>query len=196
MRNAAHKEKTSSSRTIDLGSSYSRRSSVSSAASRSTSSYVLGNAAPALQPEFEPSRNVEKKKWFYKKEETKTEFMPKIDASPVQAVNFVRLFVACVFVFAVVGFVNITLTSISVASATQAETISAQISQAREKGNALEVEYGTLSNPASIKEKATALGMEMPSDVLKINLAADPVLTKDDGTIALCASLKAAANQS
>lgn len=155
-----------------------------------------GNAAPVLAPSFEPE--FEKRKKKAKKQvvskgvEPSKKAQPKAAVSPVTSA--VRLFVACVFVFATIGFLNITFTSMAVASATQAEAISSQISEEREAGKAMEVEYGTLSNPATVKEKAAALGMETPAEVMQINMAADPVQTKADGSIALCSTLKAAAN--
>ena len=152
-----------------------------------------GNAAPVLAPEIEPKRKRNKKQVVTKTEAPSKKFQAKTAPTPVATA--VRLFVSCVFVFALIGFLNITFTSMAVASATQAEAITEQISSEREAGKVMEVEYGTLSNPASVKEKAAALGMESPADVLQINISADPVITKEDGTIALCSTLKAAANQ-
>ena len=153
-----------------------------------------GNAAPVLAPSLESDVKARrlKKQVVSKSVSPSKKSQAKVAVSPVTTA--VKLFVACVFVFAAIGFLNITFTSMAVASATQAEAISTQISEEREAGKAMEVEYGTLSNPTTVKEKAAALGMETASEVMQINMAADPVQTKADGTIALCSTLKAAAN--
>ena len=192
-KNTAHKKRGLNSKPIELSGSYSRRSRVQSAKDHSWQPSFDGNAVPALQPEIEPKRRSNKKQVVTNTVEPSKHTREKKAVSPVA--TGVKLFVSCVFVFAVIGFLNITFTSMAVASATQAEAITQQISQEREAGKVMEVEYGTLSNPSSIKEKAAALGMGTPAEVLQINVADDGVVTKEDGTIALCSTLKAAANK-
>ena len=181
------------SRPVELGGSYSRRSQVQSVRDELWQPSFDGNAAPALAPEIQPKRKADKKQVATKNLNPSKKTHTKAAPSPVS--TGVKLFVSCVFVFATIGFLNITFTSMAVASATQAEAISTQISAEREAGKTMEVEYGTLSNPATVKEKAAALGMETPGEVIQINMEADPVVTKDDGSIALCSTLKAAANE-
>ena len=191
-RNVAKKTRGLNSRPVELGGSYSRRSQVQSARNNSWQATFDGNAAPVLAPEIEPKKKQRKKQVVANNVKPEKHTHAKTAATPV--VVGVKLFVSCVFIFATIGFLNITFTSMAVASATQAEAITEQISAEREAGKAMEVEYGTLSNPATVKEKAAALGMETPAEVMQINMKADPVLTKEDGSIALCSTLKAAAN--
>ncbi len=173
------------------------KSSVGDAKSGYSSSYFYGNAAPAIFPEFEP----EKKKTRKRSEEVEFRSTPKQDKKQKQQratspkTRVVATFASFVLLFGAIGFINITLTSMAVASSAQSQTLSTEIYQQREDGKALEVEYGILSNPATVKEKAIALGMESPSNVIQINLGKDSVLTKDDGTIALSSTLKEVAKQ-
>lgn len=173
------------------------KSSVGDAKSSYSSSYFYGNAAPAILPEFEP----EKKKTRKRSEEVESRSTPKQDTKQKQRratspkTRVVATFASFVLLFGAIGFINITLTSMAVASSAQSQTLSTEIYQQREDGKALEVEYGILSNPATVKEKAIALGMESPSNVIQINLGKDSVLTKDDGTIALSSTLKEVAKQ-
>lgn len=180
------------SKPIELGSSYSPRSRVISTTEKSKFPNFDGNAAPVLAPVIEPKRKADKKQVVTKKFEISKKAQTKPEPSLTKTA--VKLFVSCVFVFAIVGFLNITFISMAVAASTQAEAITEQISDEREAGKVMEVEYGTLSNPTSIKEKAAALDMEAPTDVIQINLKDDSVITKEDGTIALCSTLKAVVN--
>ena len=189
----AQKSRGFNSKPIELGASYSRRSNVSSLPTNSQGTYVYGNVAPAIEPKVKKTNRKTENKAVKFKPVTSTKTETKVAHSQVHGV--VKLFVACMSVFAVIGFLNITFTSMAVAASTQAEAISSQISAEREVGKAMEVEYGTLSNPATIKEKAIALGMEVPSDVMQINLKKDSVVMKDDGSIALSSTLKAVVNQ-
>ena len=186
-----------SSRVVKAPRAQRTSSSVGSARQTQSQGYVYGNAAPALLPEFQP----EKKRQTRRTSETSTSSISKQISREKNETRssfkrrVVVTFASFVLLFGAIGFVNITLTSMTVASSTQAQSLSTQISQERENGKSLEVEYGLLSNPATVKEKALAIGMESPTNVIQISLAQDSVLTKDDGSIALSSTLKAVANQ-
>ena len=186
-----------SSRVVKAPRAQRTSSSVGSARQTQTHGYVYGNAAPALLPEFQPK----KKRQTRRTSETGKSSIPKQVSREKNETRssfkrrVVATFASFVLLFGAIGFVNITLTSMTVASSTQAQSLSTQITQERENGKSLEVEYGLLSNPATVKEKALAIGMESPTNVIQISLSQDSVLTKDDGSIALSSTLKAVANQ-
>ena len=191
----------SSFRTEARESSTSRvpngRSSVSNARPSYSSPYFYGNAAPAILPEFEPEkkRSTRRDRAVEFDLPQKKEVKQQSQKATSPKVRIVATFASFVLLFGAIGFVNITLTTMAVASSTQSQSLATEIYQERENGKALEVEYGILSNPATVKEKALALGMESPTNVIQINLGKDAVLTKDDGTIALSSTLKEIAKQ-
>ena len=159
----------------------------------STKTYVWGSVAPKIAPEFEtlPKEVPQSKQphvYFPSKPTKNTATKPNFK----WAKQGVKAFVACVLLFGTIGFVNITFTSLAIASSAHSQEVSTQIQDAREVGKSLEVEYGVLSNHENVKNKALELGMESPSNVIQINLEKDAVVTKDDGTISLTSTIKQA----
>lgn len=202
----------------------SQRSSVASARSSwgnpRNSSYVFGSAAPSLKEDKRsndrysrranasfaaaepalkesPSRNRETQQ---KKRSVFQIFSggarkPQVLARPKTMPFAFKVFACCTFLFAFIGVVNVTLSSAAVVSTQEAEKLSSQITEAREQGKSLEVEYGTLNNPTTLKDKATKLGMATPTEVIQLNITEDNCVLNSDGSIALASSLKAVANQ-
>ena len=111
------------------------------------------------------------------------------------AVLVVKVALAALVVFALLGVVRITLASAAVSTAIESKGISAQIEDAREAGNQLEVEQSTLSNPMRIKSAAEGMGMSAPSQTVVITLPADVVVTDDAGNLSLSGSVAAAAQE-
>lgn len=114
-------------------------------------------------------------------------------ALPGVAVMAIKAMAAFVVVFALVGVGRISLSSISVAAAIEANQLSQDIYAAREAGNSLEVEQSMLSNPTRIKTEATKLGMNEPSQTHFIVLPEDVVVTDAEGNLSLSGSIAAIA---
>lgn len=145
--------------------------------------YVNGSAVPNYQEIKKPKTHII--------EGTNSSASSK---NETQAHSFQVIFkAALVFIclIALIGAVNITLTSATMAAATKAEATQKDINSAREVGKSLEVKYGTLTNTSSVKEKAESLGMAVSDSVLKINLKKDVVATDNDGNLLLAKSLSA-----
>lgn len=119
---------------------------------------------------------------------------PKSQAIPAPIAFAIKVFVTFVVVFACVGIGRISLSSMAVAAAIEANQLSNDIYTAREYGNSLEVEQSTLSNPTRIKTEAAKLGMAIPDNTHFITLPEDIVVTDAQGNLSLSGSIAAAAN--
>ena len=168
--------------------------------SRSKSSdYVFGSAAPAIEPETRPWIDPKTKRGNRQVRENKKQnrrafkviHSPKAAPKDVSAQlpSVARAFSLAIILFAIVGVISITLSSMAVGMSVQQQNLQTQISQAREEGKALEVQYGALSNPTQVKEKAGALGMAAASDSLQIDLGDDCVKKDSDGKILLATTI-------
>ena len=179
--------------------SYRReRSSNASARSRSgnprlQADYIVGSAAPAIKEQ--PARKERQRRVANPFEVFRGGAQPRQSTATSTMPIALKAFIYCVVIFFVIGFVNISLTSGAIVSTAEAESLNSQITQAREEGKVMEVDYGALNNPTSLKDKASKLGMVTATETLQLNIAEDTVVTKSDGSIALASSLKAAANQ-
>lgn len=177
-----------------------RRERSSNASARSSlgnprfqADYVVGSAAPAIKEQ--PARKERHRRVANPFEVFRGGADPRQKAARSTMPNVLKAFVYVVVIFAMIGFVDICLTSAAIVSTAEAESLNSQITQAREEGKAMEVSYGALNNPTSLKDKATKLGMTTSAETIQLNIADDMVVTKSDGSIALASSLKAAANQ-
>lgn len=170
----------------------SRQSSVGNPRRGQAFPYVSGSAAPALEPNW-------REKTREKSRSTKIEYTPggatrvQTKAAPLTLPIAIKMVAMAVLLFALVGFVNITFTSLALASSTQENAISEEVSKAREEGRSLEAELGSLSTPSSIKEKASDLGMAPATETIQVNLEEDIVKIDENGNLELAKSLKAAA---
>ena len=117
---------------------------------------------------------------------------PKAQALSGIASMAIKALAAFVLVFAIVGIGRISLSSISVAAAIEANELSQEINTAREAGNSLEVEQSTLSNPTRIKTEAVKLGMNEPTQTHFMSLPEDVVVTDEQGNLSLSGSIAAA----
>lgn len=100
----------------------------------------------------------------------------------------VALVVAALFCVA-----RVALSSAAVSVALESQQLSSQIETARTEGNQLEVEQSTLSNPTTVKNAATALGMAAPDETVQLALSEDVVKTDEEGNLSLSRSVAAAA---
>ena len=110
------------------------------------------------------------------------------------AVVFAAKVAACVIVvLAVLGFVRVTLSSATVATALETQHPSSQIDTARSEGSQLEVQQSSLANPTRIRIVASSLGMAAPSSTSVIDLSGDIVVTDEAGNLSLSGSAAALA---
>ncbi|MCI2241734.1 cell division protein FtsL [Adlercreutzia faecimuris] len=102
--------------------------------------------------------------------------------------------IACVVVvLAILGFVRVTLSSATVATALETQKLSSQIDVARSEGSALEVRQSSLANPTRIRVVASSLGMAAPASTTAIDLSGDVVVTDEAGNLSLSGSAAAVA---
>ena len=158
-------------------------------------SYVFGSAAPAIEPDFSPKKKQGTDDLSSKKKKRSFKVIsfgkPKEATQPSLLSSGVKLFCSLVIMFAIVGVISITFSSMSVALSVEQQSLQSQISQAREDGKALEVQYGTLSTPSHVKEKAYALGMTTAKDSLQINLNDSNVKVDEEGNLSLASTINA-----
>lgn len=108
------------------------------------------------------------------------------------AVVFAAKVAACVIVvLAVLGFVRVTLSSATVATALETQKLTSQIDVARSEGSQLEVKQSSLANPTRIRIVASSLGMAAPASTSVIDLSGDVVVTDEAGNLSLSGSAAA-----
>ena len=93
-------------------------------------------------------------------------------------------------VVAALAFARIALTSATVTTMIESDSISSEIADARSAGVSLEMEQSVLSNSSAIKQAATKLGMSAPFEVGTIELAPDVVATDAGGNLSLSGTVK------
>lgn len=145
--------------------------------------YINGSAVPNFQEIRKPKAHII--------EGTNSSGPNKNETQAHSLQVFFKVALVFICLIALIGAVNITLTSATMAVATKAEATQKDINSAREVGKSLEVKYGMLTNTSSVKEKAESLGMAVSESVLKINLKKDVVATDNDGNLLLAKSLSA-----
>lgn len=88
-------------------------------------------------------------------------------------------------VIAALAFARIALTSATVSTMIESDTLSANIQDARSTGVALEMEQSVLSNPYAISATAKKLDMSTPWTIETIALAPDVVAVNANGGLSL-----------
>ena len=150
----------------------------------------MAGAAPAFSynyPERVPERPERPRVRVVPGQGTGTQTIP-------STVVFLAKTVAVVLVVAaLLSFARIAVASASVATSMQSQQLSNQIDEARSSGSNLEVLQSSLSNPTSVKTKATGLKMVAPETVGVIDLGTDVVATDDAGNLSLSKSVQIAA---
>ncbi|RDB60793.1 cell division protein FtsL [Gordonibacter sp. 28C] len=150
----------------------------------------MAGAAPAFSynyPERVPERPERPRVRVVPGQGTGTQTIP-------STVVFLAKTVAVVLVVAaLLSFARIAIASATVATSMQSQQLSSQIDEARSSGSNLEVLQSSLSNPTSVKTKATGLKMVAPETVGVIDLGTDVVATDDAGNLSLSKSVQIAA---
>ena len=101
-----------------------------------------------------------------------------------------RLAAVVLVVVAVLGMARIALTSATVTTLIESDTLSAQIDEARTTGTSLEMQQSVLSSPTSIKQAIKRLGMVPAGEAEVIALEPDIVAVDEEGTLSLSDSVK------
>ena len=97
---------------------------------------------------------------------------------------------ACVAVVVFAAAVaRVWLTTGAVEHLIAAEEVAEQVTTARALGNELEIEQATLANTTRIQREASALGMQVATDVTYIDLAAGALATDSSGALSLSGSI-------
>lgn len=109
-----------------------------------------------------------------------------------QVLALAKIAVFAVLFIAALCCARVAFAAATVSTLAESQTLSSQISQAREEGTSLEVSYSTLSNPSNIKTQAAELGMVSSESTEVITLEEDVVAVDDTGALSLSESLKRA----
>lgn len=118
---------------------------------------------------------------------------PGTQTIPSSVVFLAKTVAVVLVVAALLSFARIAIASATVATSMQSQQLSNQIDDARSSGSNLEVQQSSLSNPTSVKTKATGLKMAAPETVGVIDLGTDVVATDDAGNLSLSKSVQIAA---
>ena len=107
---------------------------------------------------------------------------------------FLRVFVVCIVLGAVVGCASIALRSATVTTTMATEHLSEQVSTMQAYAASLEVQESSLSNPSYMRSVATAqLGMAPAIQTSTIEVERDVVCYDQDGNLSLSGSLSGSA---
>ncbi len=108
----------------------------------------------------------------------------------------IKVGVALLAVFLVIGFVRVALASAAYSTASEASSLRAQISDARTTGESLAVQESLLSSPSNIRTEAgNRLSMTSGSATETMTLSVDPVAIDSDGNLSLAQSVARLASQ-
>ena len=91
---------------------------------------------------------------------------------------------------AVLCFARIALTSATVSTLIESDTLSAEISEARSFGTSLEMQQSVLTSPQALDSAVKRLGMVPVWEVQTIALGADVVAVDEQGTLSLSDTVK------
>ena len=122
---------------------------------------------------------------------------PRVERDPVPGrINGIfRMVILVSVVIAMVCCLRVGLAAASVGTAIEAETLDAQIEQARSLGSDLEVQQSRLTNSTQLRVSATGLGMVAPESTVTIVLDEDVVVTDTEGDLSFSGTTSAIANQ-
>lgn len=108
----------------------------------------------------------------------------------------IKMGVALLAVFLVIGFVRVALASAAYSTASEASSLRAQISDARTTGESLAVQESLLSSPSNIRTEAgNRLSMTAGSATETMTLSVDPVAIDSDGNLSFAQSVARLASQ-
>lgn len=113
-------------------------------------------------------------------------------ANPVlsdAAVTGIKVFIACLLAFLLIGFVRVSLASAAYSVASASSDLRAEVADARSEGESLAVQESLLSSPSNIRSAASDLGMKAAKSSGTITLAADPVAIDSAGNLSFAGSV-------
>lgn len=99
----------------------------------------------------------------------------------------------CVVVFALIGFVRVTISSVSYGVASQTSELRSQITAMESESSTLSIQKSLVASPSNLRNEATSLGMSPAENTETIKLADDVVKLDAAGKLSLASSLAAVA---
>lgn len=111
------------------------------------------------------------------------------------AVIAIKIAVALLIAFMVVGIVRIALSSFAYGMASSASDLRSEISDARTTGESLAVQESLLSSPSNIRQQAEERSMVPAASAESMTLSFDPVVIDGDGNLSFAGSVERLAQQ-
>ena len=116
---------------------------------------------------------------------------PRTSESATPSIIILARAIAVVLLFAaVLCFARIALTSATVSTLIESDTLSAEISEARSFGTSLEMQQSVLTSTQALDSAVKRLGMVPVWEVQTIALGADVVAVDEQGTLSLSDTVK------
>lgn len=104
-----------------------------------------------------------------------------------------RVALAALLLIGVIGFVRISLISATVQISLSSSEIAQNLKDTRFLSTNLEVKQAGIANPQVIRQKAQALGMSAPQELIHMSMPEDTLAYTSDGKLSLTESIKRAA---
>ena len=114
----------------------------------------------------------------------------KEESSTPSLINLACMFAVLVTVIAVLCCARIAITSATVTTLLESDSISTQISTARSTGTSLEMEQSALASTPHLRAAAKKFGMQTPYVIGTIALDPDVVATDGAGNLSLSGTVK------
>lgn len=112
------------------------------------------------------------------------------------AIAGIKILIACLLVFLVIGFVRVGLASAAYTTASEANDLQTQVSDARTTAESLAVQESLLSSPSNIRTQADEkLHMSSGISSETITLPVDPVAIDSAGNLSFAGSVSRIASQ-
>lgn len=112
------------------------------------------------------------------------------------AVTGIKVLIACLVAFLLIGFVRVGLASAAYSTASQASDLRAQVADARTTGESLAVQESLLTSPGNIRTQADKqLKMKSAVSSETIVLPVDPVSIDSKGNLSFAGSISRIASQ-
>ncbi len=105
------------------------------------------------------------------------------------AVTGIKVFIACLLAFLLIGFVRVSLASAAYGVASASSDLRAEVADARSEGESLAVQESLLASSGNIRAAATDLGMKAAESSGTITLAVDPVSIDSAGNLSFAGSV-------
>ena len=117
--------------------------------------------------------------------------VPRTSETAAPSIATIARAIAVVLVFAaVLAFARIALTSATVSTLIESDTLSSEISEARSFGTSLEMQQSVLTSKQALDSAVKRLGMVPVYDIQTISLGADVVAVDTQGNLSLSDTVK------